>query len=232
MNHFLCYKAKTTETFTFTPVTGASLSDEFDTAFVFDATKPARLCTPADEEGTPDPATDETGYQLVAQKTTPRHVSRTRLTVHNNQFGDIGLDTVKPDFLLVPTAESDTTDPPPPGPNEIDNYKCYKVKVTPGTAKLPKGTVAMVTDQFTSQARSLDVLHPSHLCTPVDLNGSGIKHPLVHQLCYKVKRSKGAPKHVPQVGLHVNNRFAGVERLDTQNEELLCVPSLEFLPEP
>ena len=149
-----------------------------------------------------------------------------------NQFGDIGLDTVKPDFLLVPTAENPATDPPPPGPNEVDNYKCYKVKVTPGTAKFPKGTTATVADQFTSPAKSLDVLQPSHLCTPVDLNGSGIKHPLIHQLCYKVKASKGVPKHVPQIGLHVNNGFSGVERLDTQKEEFLCVPSLDVPPEP
>src|SRR5262249_35626825 len=232
LDHFLCYKARTTNTFTFTPVTGASPSDEFDASFVFDATRPARLCTPADTngEGIPDPATHETGYQLVAEETTPKHVSRTHLTVRN-QFGDIGLDTVKPDFLLVPTAESATDDPPPPGPNEVDNYKCYKVRPTPGTAKFAR-TTAMVADQFTSPAKSLDVLQPSHLCTPVDLNGSGIKHPLVHQLCYKVKRSKGAPRHVPELGLHLNNRFSGVERLDTQREEFLCVPSLESHLEP
>jgi hypothetical protein len=47
-----------------------------------------------------------------------------------------------------------------------------------------------------------------------------------------VKPSLGAPKHVPQVGLHVNNGFSGVERLDAQKEELLCVPSLKFLPAP
>jgi len=229
MNQFLCYKARTTRTFTFTPVTGASLSDEFDAAFVFDATKPRGLCTAAEQNGEaiPDPATDETGYQLVAQKTTPKHVPQRRLTVRN-QFGDIDLDTVKPDFLLVPTATSIATDPPPPGPNEVDNYKCYKVKVTSGTAKFPKGTTALVGDQFTSPARALDVLGPSHLCTPVDLNGSGIKHPLIHQLCYKVRASKGSPQDIPQIGLHLNNAFAGIERVDTQKEELLCVPSLEF----
>ena len=72
------------------------------------------------------------------------------------------------------------------------------------------------------------MLKPSHLCTPVELNGSGIKHPLIHQLCYKVKLSKGAPRHVPQIGLHVSNGFSAVERLDTQKEEFLCVPSLEL----
>ncbi len=76
------------------------------------------------------------------------------------------------------------------------------------------------------------MLGPSHLCTPVDLNGSGIKHPLIHQLCYKVKASKGSPRDIPQIGLHLNNAFAGVERVDTQKEEFLCVPSLEFHLEP
>lgn len=64
------------------------------------------------------------------------------------------------------------------------------------------------------------------------MDGSGIKHPLIHQLCYKVKPSKGVPKHVPQLGLHVTNRFSGIERLDTQKQEFLCVPSLAFLPGP
>src|SRR5262249_45764062 len=160
---------RTTRTFPFTPVTGVSLSDEFDAAFVFDATRPRRLCAPADQNGEaiPDPATYETGYQLV-QKTTPKHVPQRGLTVRN-RFGDIDLDTVKPDSPPVPTAMNSPPAPPPPGPNEVDNYKCYKVKVTSGTAKFPRGTTALVGDQFTSPAKAIDVLGPSHLCTPVDL---------------------------------------------------------------
>ena len=73
-----------------------------------------------------------------------------------NRFGDIALDTVKPDFLLVPAAMNHTTDPPPPGPNHVDNYKCYKVRVTPARATFPKGTTAMVADQFTSPPKSLE----------------------------------------------------------------------------
>jgi hypothetical protein len=233
MNHFLCYKVKTTSSFTFTPVIGASLTDQFDTGFVFDATKPKRLCTPADKNGggIPDPAPHVTGYQVKAEATTPKHVPQADLTVRN-QFGDIHLNTIKPDFLLVPTTKNLSTDPPLPGANQVDNYKCYKVKVTPGTAKFPKGTTATVADQFTSPAKSLAVLKPTHLCTPVSVNGSVIKHPLVHQLCYKAKPATGAPKHTPQLGLHVNNTFSGLERLDAKKEELLCVPSLKFLPGP
>src|SRR5262249_42187117 len=105
-------------------------------------------------------------------------------------------------------------------------------KVTSGTAKFPTGTTALVGDQFTTSARALDVLGPSDLCTPVDLNGSGIKHPLIHQLCYKVRASKGSPKDIPQIGLHLNNAFARIERVDTQKEKIHCVPSLEFPLEP
>jgi len=54
----------------------------------------------------------------------------------------------------------------------------------------------------------------------------------VHQLCYKATPATGAPKHTPQLGLHVNNTFSGLERLDTKSEELLCLPSLKFLPGP
>src|SRR5262249_9706513 len=134
--------------------------------------------------------------------------------------------------LLVPTATNSATDPSPPGPNEVDNYKCYKVEVTPGTARFPEGTTALVGDQFTSPAKALDVLRPSHLCTPVDLNGSGIKHPLLNPLCYKVRASKVSRKDILQIGLHLNNPLVGVGRADTQKEESLCVPSLESRLEP
>jgi hypothetical protein len=71
-----------------------------------------------------------------------------------------------------------------------------------------------------------------HLCTPADRNGSGRKHPLVHLLCYQVNPASGEPKHTQQLGLHVNNLFSGLERLDTKKEEELCVPALKILPGP
>ncbi len=231
VDHFLCYQVKTTKnTIPFAHVNGMTLSDQFDTGYVFDATKPKRLCTPADKNGggIVDAATHVKGYQIKAESLTPKHIPTLNVTV-TNQLGQIILDVVKPDFLLVPSAKNLTMDPPLPGTNEVDNYKCYKAKISHGTAKFPKGVTVTIADQFTAP-KALAVIKPTHLCTPVDLNGSGIKHPVVHQLCYKAKPAQGAPKHTPQLGLHVNNALSGLERLDTKKEEFLCVPSLKVLP--
>jgi hypothetical protein len=126
---------------------------------------------------------------------------------------------VKVEFLLVPTAENLTIDPPLPGPNEVDHYKCYGVKISKGTPKFPKGVSVTLADQFSRPAKSFAVSKPTDLCTPVDTNGSGIKHASVHQLCYKVKPATAGPKNT---GLHVKR----LGLLGATKEDLLCVPSL------
>jgi hypothetical protein len=113
--------------------------------------------------------------------------------------------------------------PVPPGAGVADHYKCYKVKITPGTLKFPKGKQATVADQF--QARLYDVKKPQRLCVPVDKNGEGIVHPAVHLMCYQVKPAKGEPKHAKVVGqIHTEKQF-GALRLDTVKEDELCVPA-------
>jgi len=66
------------------------------------------------------------------------------------------------------------------------------------------------------------VAKPADLCTPVDENGSGVKHPAINLLCYKVKPAVAGAKHL---GLHVDNEF-GIGLLDASKGDLLCVPSL------
>jgi cysteine-rich repeat protein len=220
---FLCYKAKTSAgAVKFAPVPNVGLIDDFENLTV-NATKVKHLCTPADEngQGVTDPATHLENYQIVPVSGSARHLPQRNLLV-TNQLGQVTVDTVKVDFLLVPTAKDLTTDPPPPGPNQVDHYKCYKVKISHGAAKFPKGVSVMLGDQFISPAKSFAVAKPTDLCTPVDENGSGVKHPAINQLCYKVKPAVAGAKHF---GLHVNNEF-GIGLLDASKEALLCVPSL------
>jgi cysteine-rich repeat protein len=225
LDHFLCYKGKTTSgTPKFEPEPGVTLADDFESQTV-DVKKSKNLCTPADKngEGTVDPAIHLKGYQFSPVAGSPKHVRQLNLTL-TNQLGSIVLDTVKPALLLVPAAKDLNIDPPPPNPlaHEVDHYKCYKVRVHSGTPKFEPTTVT-VEDQFISPAKSFEVKKPALLCAPVDKNGEGIKHALVHQLCYKVKPAP--PKHVTQLGLHLADQF-GLERLDTKKEDLFCVPSL------
>jgi hypothetical protein len=163
----------------------------------FEVLKPVGLCPPAERAGAPLVDAD-THLESYAIKG-PKHVARTGIQV-TNVFGTVTVDTVKAQRLLVPTAKSlagGPVTPPDDASHGVDHYKCYGIKVT---ARTPKS---------------------------VDKGGEGIKRPERHLLCYAAKTADGAPAHVRQRGVFVNNQFdpAQTERLDTVSEELLCVPS-------
>jgi hypothetical protein len=46
-----------------------------------------------------------------------------------------------------------------------------------------------------------------------------------------LKRARGAPKHQKHLGVYVTNQLLR-ERLDTTQEDELCVPSLRFATAP
>jgi hypothetical protein len=153
-------------------------------------------------------------------------VRRTNLLI-TNQFGQIRVDTIKPDLLFVPAHKSLVSQPPPPDNNAhaVDHYKCYRVRLTPGTPRFPRGVTAEVADQFTSPAKTLSLKKPRHLCTPVDKNGEGIKEPAGHLLCYKAKPVRGEPKHTAVTAFVTDQFVAG--QMTTRKEAELCVPSLK-----
>jgi hypothetical protein len=133
--------------------------------------------------------------------------------------------------MLIPSSKSSPGGAflPPPDPqfNNVDHFKCYKVRVTSGTPSFPAGVQATLGDQFTDPPKLFDVLKPRLLCAPADKNGEGIKAPARHLLCYKIRPGAGPP-HVGRIGLGVRNQF-GNERVNTLKESLLCVPSEKFL---
>ena len=146
----------------------------------------------------------------------------------SNQFGSLSVDTIKPELLLLPSAKSldDDMVAPLDSPS-IDHFKCYKVRITEGTAAFPPETVS-VADQF--QTKMFDVIEPKLLCNPVDKNDDGIQNPADHLVCYKVEPVAGEPEHVP-VSVFVNNQF-GPLQLDTKSEMELCVPSEKEIASP
>jgi RHS repeat-associated protein len=110
-----------------------------------------------------------------------------------NQFGDLQVDTVKPETVLVPTATCVATPaepcpnplpPPNPASHTVDHYECYTVKLSAGEDKFPKDLRARVVDQF-SQPTLYDIQKPTALCNPVDKNGEGIKDLDTHLMCYQ-----------------------------------------------
>jgi hypothetical protein len=224
IDDFIAYKVKTsTGTPKPTPINGVSLVDDFDSG-LFDVVKTRMFGVPADKnaEGLIDAATHLKIYAIRPSPGEPRHTPQTNQRVRN-QLGELFLDTIRPDFLLVPAAKNLTVDPTPPvfGSHNVDHYKCYKVKVTAGTPRFPERVFVDFTDQFTSPAKTLRVRRPRHLCTPVDKNGSGIKNPTGHLVCYQVQ---GRPRHQKRSNVHTADQF-GQEQIDTNKEREICIPS-------
>jgi hypothetical protein len=224
LDDFTCYTVRTTPgTPRFTQINGVSLVDQFEAATA-SVVRQQTLCAPSNKNGSGvvDPATHLVSYLIKRQ--TPRHVKRTAIKV-TNQLGEIRLNTVKPRSLLVPSGKSLVSSPASPNPAllNLDHYKCYRVRVTPGTPKFASGTLVQASDQFET-ARLLSLVKPRHLCAPVDKNGEGVNNPQAHYLCYTAKPAVGSPKHTRTPGIYVNNQF-GPLRLDTLRETEFCIPS-------
>lgn len=223
---FLCYKAITPPGGTRFDEQTVLLSDGFE-SLGFEVQKPDQICSPADVggEGVVDATTHLERYKIRAVTGSPKHVKQTGIRVLN-QFGTIRVDTIKPDLLMVPAGASTVSSPPAPlfGAHGVDHYKCYKVKVTKGTAKFAKGVQRTVADSLVA-VKTFDVKTPKHLCTPVSEDLQPIKNPSGHLLCYIAKPAKGQPKHVPMNGLFTHDLF-WASQLDTKTEKEICVPSI------
>ena len=144
--------------------------------------------------------------------------------LHCHLDGSIRLDTIRPDFLFVPTAKSLVSSPAPPNPlsHRVDHYKCYKSRATRDEFT---ATTATITDQFET-ARTYDLKRVSHLCAPVNKNGEGITQPGAFLMCYKAKvPTGGVPVAKVEDTIHVNNQFGADQEIDLVKEEQLCVPA-------
>jgi hypothetical protein len=219
-DHYLCYKAQA-NTLAASPT--PHLVDEWEDV-IASALRPRTLCTPASQDGslTSDDTTHLVTYSF---RQSLRHTRRTVSTT--DQFGTLSLTTIKPDTLLVPSNKNLTTTPSAPDENSINvnHYKCYKVKITSGTAKFPKGVQGTVADQFNAPPKVFTVRKPKHLCNPVSTNGEAEKDPTAHLVCYQVKGAAGQPRHVRR-SVFTNNQF-GPGAMVTINERELCVPVVE-----
>ena len=222
-DHFMCYKAKRTpQTPKFQAVT-VTLDDQFESGS-FEVKKPKALCAPANKngEGVRDEDTHLESYLI---KGAADHVPQIGVQV-TDQFGSLSVDTIKPVRILVPSTKGIGAAPTNQLADNVDHFKCYKVRVTPGTDKFAKDVQATVVDQF--ENRLYDVKKPFRLCTPVGKNGAEIINPAGHLMCYKAKRADGQPDHVKVEGqIHLSNQLGIDQRLDTVKEETLCVPAVK-----
>src|SRR5215510_9612810 len=218
-DHFLCYRTSPGK---FGPVT-VNLTDQFETGS-FSVSSMGQLCAPANKnsEGVVDSVTHLATYTISAGTVTPvgGAPSKTGIRVVN-QLMDFNVDITKADRIMVPANKSLSGIPPAPDNNAInvDHYKCYKAKASPGQPRMTP-TVHVQT-QFDNKDYVLR--RPTRLCTPVDKNGEGIKNPVGHMMCYKAV-PKG-PRHSP-THIFVNSQLGPTER-NTVKEIEFCVPSLK-----
>lgn len=213
-----------------------SVADQFATT-QFDVKKPIVLCNPASlNQGIiNDDNTHLEGYQINLTKGEARFAPQRNLTITNkfHPNGDLKVDVLRPQRLLVPTAKSLSNPVGQPGDNDVDHFTCYAVARSKKAPQFPKNLQAAVVDQF-NQPKLYDVKRPTRLCTVANKNEEGVKHPDAHLMCYQVTLAKQQPKqskHKQVVKIYVNNQV-GPEQLDTLNKDDLCVPSTKTLPTP
>ncbi len=209
LDHFQCYETHRAPI----RLAGVSLVDRFGPSTVR-VLRMKRFCAPADKNGEdPSAPMDQDHLGVFTIKQSTPHFARIRDFTVTNQFGTIGLDLVRPDALLVPSAKSHT------GPigsyvPAIDHFKCYKARARFRTGDL------QITDQFGSIVGSIK--RPVRYCTPVDKNGEGVVDGSTDLVCYQLRSAAGAPTHDTLYSL---NQF-GADSFTVFGPRELCVPSV------
>lgn len=231
LDHFTCYKAKTTKGGpAFSPIPnppGVALVDAFSTATA-EVRKTVALCAPTNKLGE-DPTAPLHPEHLKAyqmKRATPQFPFFPTVVDQFNPSG-LHLQAQKPAQLLVPSAKSLGAPPPLPPSFETDHFACYKVKVQKGAPKFVPVAGVTLEDQFGSLV--VTVKKPTVICNPADKNGEdpGAPSHLARLMCYKVKRT-GSATFAKRTGVHTRDQF-GPERLDLTTLSELCVPAV-FAP--
>jgi hypothetical protein len=224
---FLCYRTVANDVAPpFTP-SALELSDEFEAGVTFEVSKAQTLCLAGslNAAGVFDPATHLQAYGISEGAAEPSHNPQPELR-YEGGLGPIYIGTVRPERLLVPAA----VDPAMPvsapieAGHQVDHYKCYRTRAPTNRPRyFPSKAMVNLSDVL--ESRDYVLKQPRHLCTPVSVDGSEIKTPGRHLICYPAKRDKYSRLHVPALGLHTANHLE-TSRFDTVREEELCVPSV------
>ena len=218
LDHFQCYDVHAQAGGT--AVSAVTLVDRFGTT-TMSAMEPRRVCNPADEDGA-DPSAPAHAAHLVSHDLRPAGPQQAlpRGVTVVNEFGQITVDLVKPDFLMVPSAKSLDAPPPPLDPVPIDHFQCYRVD----HARTRASGLTIVDELGTL---IVDVKRPRRLCVPVDKNGEspGAEQHPGELMCYEVRLAATSRRFVGPRQFFIANEFgtATVERLRPTE---LCVPSL------
>ncbi len=220
---FLCYRTRPSAAGGAFTATTVAVTD-LDGARSIDLRRSRTLCAPVDlGDGVDDPDTFLRGYRSRLNRGEEKYDTERGVSV-SDQFGTQLVDTKRrPKRILVPTAVGPSSPPPDPNSHAVDHYRCHKAK--PGSDAVPPAAGQQVTlsDAFTT-AKTFDLIKPTDLCVPVDVDGVAVEDPASSLQCYRVRRAKGEPRHTRVTALETNNAI-GPATLDTAREVELCVPS-------
>jgi hypothetical protein len=210
LQHFKCYTPDPTPF----PDRTVQLTDQFGTRQA-QVTDRAQLCNPARKRA--EPYSNRRAH-LVCY-TAPGPDQNTAVVVRN-QFGSQRLQVGEAETLCVPSKKREIGDPFRKIRTPIDHFQCYAVE--PLTSLLRVGTLGKVklTDQFGIER--VTVGPAVRLCAPVDKDGSQVKHPVNHLVCYGITGIDVNRK------VEVKNQFERKE-LVARTPALLCVPSAKVV---
>ncbi len=216
LDPFRCYGVRVRKG---APHATVTLVDRYGTTTV-GVGDPVRVCLPANVMGTdpaaPDHASHFVAYNILRK---PKRVKLPRRLQIENRFGTTTVEVIRPDLLLVPSAESLAAVPPRLDPAAVDHFQCYRV--AHGRTRVKN--VAVV-DRLGTLA--VDIKQPRRLCLPVDQNGESpgaAAHGAV-LACYDAGPAKSSRRFVGPKQLFVANEFGGVTFKRLRPAEL-CVPS-------
>jgi hypothetical protein len=185
--------------------------------------RPTRFCNPVDKngEGIEDPTAHLLCYKVKEPPMAPVDV------IVNNQFGEQALTVTRVEQLCVPAEKNGEQ-----SELNINHFKCYKVKPTPGSPGFQEEIVSLA-DQF--EIKNTRIIKPRFLCNPVQKNDEPIVNAGGHLTCYRIKDVPGQPKFtgeeitaLDQFGEAGLGTFTG----DCSKASFVCVPSGKRLASP
>ncbi len=110
----------------------------------------------------------------------------------------------------------------PSGVGCVNPFVCYKTRVTKGHPKFPGQSAISLADDL--ETGSFDVKSQFEVCVPAAVNDVEVLDAGIRRVAYKLKPTKGEPKHIKQTGIVVQDHF-GIRSYDTKKAELLLSPA-------
>ena len=216
LDPFYCYGVRAAKN---APNVGITLADKFGTTTI-GVGDPRRVCAPADVAGSDRAAPTHpdrlSGYRVLRKR---QRVPLPKHQLITNRFGTVRVQIIRPDLLLVPSAQS-VTDPPAPATGSVDRFQCYHV--AHGKTRAESVTIVDALGE-----RTVDVKRPRHLCLPVDADGTtpGADQHTAVLACYDARLAPTSRPFTSPARLFVTDQFGDRTFKRLQPAEL-CVPSI------